>query len=92
MALREGIGQALAELIEDELPDPLIGAEMQERLQDIGHAARSPGHDASSSGSRSRAPTRRRFVADLRETAATAVKVDLALRAVVAAEGHRGDR
>ena len=90
MALREGIGQALAELIEDELPDPLIGAEMQERLQDMAMRLEAQGMTLEQwiqmSGT-----DQESFVADLRETAVTAAKVDLALRAVAAAEGLEAD-
>jgi trigger factor len=90
MALREGIGQALAELVTDELPDPLVGAEMQERLQDMALRLEAQGMTLDQwiqmSGT-----DQEQFVADLRETATTAAKVDLALRAVAAAEGLEAD-
>src|SRR3546814_15909753 len=35
MALRDRVGEQLAELVTDELPEPLISAEMQDRLQDL---------------------------------------------------------
>ena len=35
MALREKVGEALAALVTDEVPEPMIGQEMQERLQDL---------------------------------------------------------
>jgi trigger factor len=86
MALREGIGNALAELVTEELPDTLVGAEMQERLQDMAMRLEAQGLTLEQwmqlSGT-----DQESFVADLRETATTAAKVDLALRAVAAAEG-----
>ena len=90
MALREGIGQALAELVEDELPEPLVGAEMQERLQDMAMRLEAQGLTLEQwlqfSGT-----DQESFVADLRTTATTAAKVDLALRAVAVAEGLEAD-
>jgi len=35
MALREKVGEALAELVTDELPEALVAHEMQDRLQDL---------------------------------------------------------
>jgi trigger factor len=86
MALRERIGESLAELVTDELPEPLVSSEMQERLQDMAMRLQAQGLTLEQwmqfSGT-----DQESFVADLRETAMTAAKVDLALRAVAAAEG-----
>lgn len=86
MALRERIGEALAELVEDEVPEPLVGAEMQERLQDMAMRLQAQGLTLEQwlqfSGT-----DQESFVADLRTTALTAAKVDLALRAVAVAQG-----
>ncbi len=86
MAVREKIGEALAELVTDEVPEPLVGSEMQERLQDMAMRLQAQGLTLEQwlqfSGTDQEA-----FVADLRTTAATAATVDLALLAVAAAEG-----
>jgi trigger factor len=86
MALQARLGEALAELVTDEVPEALIATEMRARLDDmIQRLARQgvtleqylqvTGTDAE------------RFTAELRESSITATKVDLALRAIAAAEG-----
>ena len=86
MALREKTGEVLAELVEDEIPDPLIAQEMQQRLQDLSMRLEAQGMNLDTWIAMSgKEPDE--VVADLRETATTAVKVDLALRAVAEAEG-----
>ena len=86
MALRESVGEALASLVTDELPEPMIGQEMQERLQDLAMRLQAQGIQLEQylamSGSDPEA-----FSQELRQTATNAVKVDLALRAVAEAEG-----
>jgi trigger factor len=90
VALRERIGEALAELVTDEVPEPLVGAEMQEHIQDMALRLQAQGLTLEQwlqfSGTDQEA-----FVSDLRDTARTAVKVDLALRAVAVAEGIDAD-
>ncbi len=90
MALREKASEALAELVEDEVPEALVGAEMNDRLQDLALRLQAQGLTLeqwlSASGKGQEA-----LVAELRETAATAAKVDLALRAVAEAEGLEAD-
>ena len=90
MAVREKIGEALAELVTDDLPEPLIGQEMQERLQDMAMRLQAQGLTLDQwlqfSGTDSEA-----FLADLRETAERSAKVDLALRAVAVAEKIEAD-
>jgi trigger factor len=90
VALRERIGEALAELVLDDVPEPLVGAEMQERIQDMALRLQAQGLTLEQwlqfSGTDQEA-----FVSDLRDTARTAVKVDLALRAVAVAEGIEAD-
>jgi trigger factor len=85
MALRERTAEALAELVEDELPEPLVGAEMQNRLQDLAMRLQAQGMDV---GGYLQATGRSEedFVAELRQAAEQSVRVDLALRAVVEAE------
>lgn len=85
MALREKVGEALAALVTDELPEPLISQEMQERLQDLAMRIQAQGLQLEQylamTGTEPEA-----FSQELRETASNAVKVDLALRAVAEAE------
>src|SRR5918993_2835860 len=86
MALREKVGEALAALVTDELPEPLVSQEMQDRLQDLAMRIQAQGMQLEQylamTGTEPEA-----FSRDLRETAVSAVKVDLALRAVADAEG-----
>jgi trigger factor len=86
MALREKVGEALAALVTDELPEPLISQEMQERLQDLAMRIQAQGMQLEQylamTGTEPEA-----FSQELRDTAVSAVKVDLALRAVADAEG-----
>jgi len=86
MALRERTGEVLAELVEDEIPDPLIAQEMNQRLQDLSMRLEAQGMNLDTWIAMSgKQPDE--VVAELRETATTAVRVDLALRAVAEAEG-----
>jgi trigger factor len=85
MAVREKIGEALAELVADEIPEQLVAAEMQERLQDMAMRLEAQGLSLDQwlqfSGTE---PDQ--FIADLRQTAERSARVDLALRAVAVAE------
>ncbi|MCP4435761.1 MAG: trigger factor [Actinomycetia bacterium] len=85
-SVRSRIGAELAKLVEDEVPESMVGADLQARIQSMtGQLAQSGigmedylrimGKDPES------------FTAELREAAEEGVRVDLALRAVVAAEG-----
>lgn len=85
MALREKVGEALAELVADEIPEALVNGEMQERLQDLAMRLQAQGMTLEQWLDMS-GRTQDDFVAELRDTATQAVKVDLALRAVVEAE------
>jgi trigger factor len=85
MAVREKIGEALAELVETELPEPLVAAEMNERLQDMAMRLQAQGLSLEQWLQFSGTETDQ-FLADLRETAERSAKVDLALRAVAVAE------
>ncbi len=86
MALRERAQDALAELVDEEIPEPLVQAEMQHRLEDL--AMRLSGQGLSleqyfqASG---RSPED--LSQELKDVALRGVKVDLALRAVADAEG-----
>jgi trigger factor len=83
--LRQATGEALAKLVEDEPPEPLVNHEMQHRAQDLALRLQAQGLDPeqwlAASGT-----TNEQFTAELKEAAQTTVKVDLALRAVADAE------
>jgi trigger factor len=83
--LRQATGEALAKLVEDDPPEPLVNHEMQHRAQDLALRLQAQGVDPeqwlAASGT-----TDEQFTSELREAAQTAVKVDLALRAVADAE------
>jgi trigger factor len=86
VALREKVGEALAQLVEDEIPEPLVAAEMQQRIQDLAMRLQAQGMQLEQWLAMS-GEDPQTFTDQLKETATTSVKVDLALRAVVAAEG-----
>lgn len=86
MALRNNALDALAALVEDDVPEALVGATMQERLHDLAHrlehqGATIPEYIASTGRSE---PD---FLMELRESATAGVRADLALRALIEAEG-----
>jgi trigger factor len=83
--LHEKTTEALAQLVEDEVPDTLIDHELQHRLQDLAMRLQAQGMSVeqwlAASG---RQPDE--LTTELRGAAGEAVKVDLALRAVADAE------
>ncbi|HYZ98646.1 MAG TPA: trigger factor [Acidimicrobiales bacterium] len=87
--VRQRTGEALARLVEEEPPEPLVAHEMQHRAQDLALRLQAQGVDPeqwlAASGTSSE-----QLSAELKEAATTAVKVDLALRAVADAEGLEG--
>jgi trigger factor len=86
LAIRDKTVEALAELVQDEVPEPLVTSEMERRLHDLSHRLEAQGADiqqylaATGQGGD-------QLVSDLRTTATESVKADLALRAVAEAEG-----
>jgi len=86
MAVREKVGEALADLVAEDLPEPLVASEMQNRLQDMAMRLQAQGLTLEQwlqfSGTDPQA-----FTDELKETAERSARVDLALRAVAAAEG-----
>ena len=86
MNVREKIGEAIAALVTDDLPEPLITGEMNERLQDMALRLQAQGLTIDQwlqfSGTE---PDQ--FVTDLRDMAERSARVDLALRAIAVAEG-----
>ncbi len=85
MVLREKVGEALAALVTDDIPEPLVGQEMQERLQDLAMRLQAQGMQLEQYLAMTGTDAET-FSQELRETALSAVKVDLALRAVADAE------
>ena len=86
LALREKAALALVDLVEDDAPEPLVGAEINQRLQDLSMRLSSQGisaeHYLEASGQ-----TQEQLFEELKGLAEQAVKADLALRAVADAEG-----
>jgi trigger factor len=84
-ALREATGEALAKLVEDDVPEALVTHEMNHRAQDLALRLQAQGLTPEQwlavTGKSSDELT-----AELREAAETSAKVDLALRAVADAE------
>lgn len=85
MMVREKIGEALAELVADELPEPLVAAEMNERLQDMAMRLQAQGLSLEQWLQFSGTDTEQ-FLDDLKTTAERSARVDLALRAIALAE------
>ncbi|HUY63620.1 MAG TPA: trigger factor [Acidimicrobiales bacterium] len=86
MALRESALEALVELVQDEPPAALVESELRERLHDLGHrleVRRISLEQFLAASGRDEAT----LLAEIREEAARAVRVDLALRALAEAEG-----
>jgi len=85
MAVQSGIGDKLAELVTDDVPEPLAGGEMRARLEDMVRRLSQQGITLEQylqvTGTDAQA-----FTQDLRETAVQSCKVDLALRAIARAE------
>jgi trigger factor len=85
MQIQQKTAEALADLVEDDAPEPLVEHEMQQRLQDLAMRL-----DAQGIGVEQYLATtgqdQAAFIEELRTTAAQGVKVDLALRAVANAE------
>ena len=86
MTLREKTGEALASLVTDELPDALVNHEMQDRLQDLALRLQAQGMQLDQYLQMTGTGPEQ-FSEELRATATSGVKVDLALRAVAEAEG-----
>lgn len=85
MQLRDRVGEALAGLVTDEVPMALVDGELQQRLSDVQMRMQAQGIDLGTwLAMQGRSPED--FVAELRTTAETAARLDLALRAVAAAE------
>lgn len=85
-AVRSLVGTELAKLVDDEIPESLVSAEMQMRLQNMIMRLQQQGIGLDDY-LRVTGQEPEEFTTSLREAAEEGVKVDLAIRAVVTAEG-----
>ena len=81
MALEEETTTALTELVQDEPPEPLVGAEMERQLHQLGHRLQGRGLTMANYFEAT-GQTQESLLAQLRESAVRSVKLDLALRAL----------
>lgn len=85
-ALREEALKALAELVDEEVPDSLVGAEVERRVRDlVGRIEAQGGNLAQYLEATGK--SQEQFLHDITATATHAVRADLALRALADAEG-----
>jgi trigger factor len=85
MALRNGAVDALVALVDDEPPEALIDAEVERRAHDLSHRLEAQGATIAQYLEMT-GRSQEEVIAELRSGADTAVKADLALRAVAEAE------
>ena len=83
MALREKTAEAVAALVHIDIPEALLSGEMEQRLQEMAMRLAQQGIDPEQFFA---SQDRTALTAELREAAEQAARVDLALRAIAAAE------
>ncbi len=83
--LQEKVAEALAALVTDDLPEALIGGELNGRLQDLGMRLQAQGMGLEQYLMMT-GRSQEQLIEELRENAETSARVDLALRAIVVAE------
>ncbi|MGQ0519941.1 MAG: trigger factor [Actinomycetota bacterium] len=86
LAVQEESLKALVELVDDEVPDPMIRPEMERRVAELGRRLESKGATIAQY-LEATGVSEEQFIADLRSEAIHAIKADLALRALADAEG-----
>jgi trigger factor len=86
LAARDEVIKALVELIDEEMPDALVAAELQRRSQDLARALEARGATLDQYREAT-GMTDEQLIADLQAASVHAVKADLALRAVADDEG-----
>jgi trigger factor len=86
MAFRQSTAEALAGLVDIDVPEAMVEGELQQRLQDLAMRLDAQGMDIEQYLAATGAD-RDQLFAELRASAEVAARVDLALRAVVEAEG-----
>jgi trigger factor len=85
-AIRQKTQEALADLVTDDVPEAMVSSEMQSRVEDLAARLQQQGIGLEQYFAMSgRSPEE--ITGELRDGAAEAVKIDLALRAVAVAEG-----
>lgn len=84
--LQEKVAEALAELVTDELSEALVSGELNGRLQDLAMRLQAQGMGLEQYLMMT-GRSQEQLLDELRESAQTSARVDLALRAVAAAEG-----
>jgi trigger factor len=85
LALRDAVVDSLVQLVDEEPPEALVGAELERRIHDLGHRLEHQGADLAQY-LEATGRTQDQLLASLREASIQAVKADLALRAVAEAE------
>jgi len=85
LSVRSQAVDALVELVSEEIPEPLVDEEVQRRLHELSHRLGAQGADLAQY-LQATGQSAEEFQANLREAAVSAVKADLALRAVADAE------
>jgi trigger factor len=85
MALRDEAMRALVELVEEEVPEPLVNEELERRVHDLGHRLERQGATIAQY-LEATGTSQEQLLGDLRNDAIEAVKADLALRALAEAE------
>src|SRR3954468_4709969 len=86
MTLRNGVVEALVELVEEDPPEPLVNAELGTRVNDLGQRLEQQGATIAEYA-QATGQSGEQLLEQLRAAATQAVKADLALRAVADAEG-----
>ena len=87
MGLRNGAAQAAGGLVDaDDVPEAMVSAEMEHRLQDLAMRLQAQGMDFDAYMAAS-GQDQEGMVAELRDAAVMATKADLALRGIAEAEG-----
>ena len=90
LALRQGVIDSLVQLVSDEPPDALVGSELERRLRDLVHRLSHQGATVEQYLAAT-GKSGEELTEELKEQAIGAVKADLALRAVIEAEGITAD-
>jgi trigger factor len=85
MLLRQRAAEALADLVDEDPPEPLVASEVESRIQDIAMRVQAQGMTVEQFLEAS-GQDPEQFVAGLREQAGQSVKIDLALRALADVE------
>ena len=85
-ALRENTAAKLGEMVEGDIPESLISAEMNEQLQNVSYSLQMQGISLQQ-WLMFNGKTEAEFAEDLKDGSEHSARVDLALRAIAAAEG-----